>query len=169
MPVEEYLTASGRRVHGGEAGVVYSETGTILFHRAPVKGIDENLFAVLKIAVDQMGLYLVISSIDTGHHVPGSRHYDGRAADISRVGSSSRTVKSAGLSNPFASRLATYLQRHGFRVGEGGPWPGLLWGPVQSPLNPTSIPHDTHLHCSLPRRPGEGAGGPGEVEPLEDL
>lgn len=156
MPLSDYLTASGHRVHGGEQGLVYTNVGRIWFSKAPKVGIDSNLLAVLKIAVDQLHLTININSVDTGTHSPSSRHYSGRAADINKVGPILGQREQATLTNPHALRLARFLLANGFRIGEGGPWAAVLFGPVHTALNPTGISHDTHLHASLPWAPGSG-------------
>ena len=158
MPIESFLNASGIRIKRGMKGLVYDGTGQIYFSKAPKIGIDSNLWACLKIAVDQTGLAVEVSSVDTGRHVPGSRHYQGRAADIHvviRVGNK-LVGTNANLANAEASKFYHYLLDHGFHVGEGRAWPAVIWGPPHTHTNPTGIPHDSHLHVSLPRRRDKG-------------
>ena len=158
MPIQDFETASGNRIMAGKKGLVYSSTGQIHFVNAPVKGIDQNLWACLKIAVDQTGLFIRVNSVDTGAHVPGSRHYQGRAVDIDQVvragvdlGRLPASLSSANLTNREAAKFYRYLRENGFHIGEGRPWPAVIWGPPHSHINPTSINHSTHIHVSLPR------------------
>lgn len=150
------LIASGRRVLAGQSGEVHIGAGKISIARAPIHGVDDHLWLILKLAVDDLRLPVLVSSVDTGQHVPGSRHYDGRAVDISKVGLAGGRWKPATLNNADAGHLANWLLANGFRIGEGGPWPAILFGPPHTRLNPSSIDHSTHLHVSLPKVvPGE--------------
>jgi hypothetical protein len=152
VPIEAFLHASGIRVHAGQQGLLYHNVGEISVSRASVHGVDQNLWAILKIVVDHLALTVNVNSIDTGQHVVHSRHASGRAVDINRVGAVTQTPGQATLANAAAMRLVRHLQEHGFHVGEGAPpRPGLLFGPVHTPLNPTGIDHATHLHMSIPR------------------
>ncbi len=169
MPLTDYLTASGQRVHGGQQGLVYSNAGRIWISTPAHIGIDSNLFACLKICVDILHLSINVNSIDTGQHSLNSRHYTGRAADINKVGPILGSQQQATLTNPHAQRLVHYLMANGFRAGEGGPWASILWGPIHTSLNPSSINHSTHLHCSVPYAVG-APGSPNAVEePTEDI
>lgn len=154
MPIADYLRATGVRVHGGEVGEVYKNVGKITFARAPIKGADENLFACLKIAADQLKLWIGCSSIDTGTHTKGSRHYTGRAADISEVTPMTDSSPNAAfLTNSDAVRLVTYLLEEGFHVGEGKPWAAVLFGPPRSRWNSSIVDHRDHVHVSIgPRK-----------------
>lgn len=164
MPVDQYLVAAGRRRFAGQAGILYANVGQLHVSKAPTKGVDENLWAVLKTAVDTLRLALNINSIDTGKHVPTSRHYTGRAVDINKVGAAGTVWRQATLHNSDAMRLVRWLQAHGFRAGEGGPWPAVIFGPPHSALNPTGVDHSSHLHVSLPLSPGD-AGDEEWAEP----
>lgn len=155
MPLADFLNASGNRIMKGMKGEVYSNVGQIYFEKAPKIGIDANLWACLKIAVDQTGLAIEVNSIDTGEHVKNSRHYQGRAVDIHivvRAGNELSQHANAYLTNGEASKFYHYLLEHGFNVGEGKAWPAVIWGPVHTHTNPTGIDHQNHLHVSLGRK-----------------
>ncbi|MBA2702675.1 MAG: hypothetical protein H0U60_02350 [Blastocatellia bacterium] len=151
MPLAAFQRGTGERVHGGETGVVYSNVGQLVFQRAPRLGADASLFAACKIAADTLAFTLVFSSIDTGQHVPGSRHRLGCAGDIVAVYPVGEPVKKATLANSFCRQLLTLFRDAGWHVGEGGDWPGLLAGPAHSALNPSGIPHANHVHISVAR------------------
>lgn len=157
MPIESFLKAGPTRVHAGEVGLIYGPAqggkGRIYISKGAVHGINDSLWAVLKIAVDTLGIGLNINSIDTGKHVPTSRHYDGRAVDINQVwevGSDHRTQATTG--NPCAVRLLRLLAAHGFAVGhENGPHAAVLLGPCGGEWNQTEVDHSTHMHVSVYR------------------
>lgn len=150
MIPKELLVASGKRGLAGQTGEIYKGHGSIAIAKAAKIGVDLHLWAVLKLAVDALGLPISISSIDTGKHVAGSRHYDGRAVDISRVGLNGGKWRPATVQNAEAGKLVAWLLANGFRVGEGGPWAACLFGPPHSEHNSSSIDHSDHLHVSLP-------------------
>ncbi len=155
MPASEYLHASGIKVHAGEEGLLYRGTGRIYCSKASLRGIDSHLFAVLKMAVDQLHLSINVNSVDTGEHAKNSRHYRGMAVDINKVisvGPGEPEWEQATLANKAAMKLFYWLRSAGFCVGErveGRSVPGLIFGPTHSRYNPTSISHDTHLHVSV--------------------
>jgi hypothetical protein len=152
VPIETFVHASGIRVHAGQQGLLYQNVGKIRVSKASIHGVDQNLWAILKIVVDELAFTINVNSIDTGQHIPNSRHASGRAVDINRVGAVTETPGQATLANAAAMRLVRLLRAHGFHVGEGAPpRPGLLFGPVHTPLNPTGIDHAMHLHMSIPR------------------
>ena len=115
-------------------------------------GVDENLWACLRIAVDQLGLAISLHAPDPDR---------GRAVTIRKIGKEGRVWHPATLANPDALRLAEYLRRHGFHVGEDGEGPTLRLGPPHTALNPTPGDHAQQLVVSLPRHsapaPGNGA------------
>ena len=155
MPLTDFLNASNLRVHAGEAGRIYSKTGEIWISKASLKGIDSSLWGALKHCVDVLGLGIQINSIDTGHHVKNSRHYQGRAVDINRIWNMGGPMKLAELANVEALKLVNYLLANGFGIGErksGNVQCGIIFGPPHSKWNPTSIDHSTHLHVSVCKR-----------------
>lgn len=149
MPVSDFDRASGVLIRRGMIGRVYTNVGIIHCDRAPRRGLDSHLWAVLKIAVDQTGSHIHISSIDTGKHAKLSRHYRGLAADLWKIGPVGDTPRRADLANPQAVRFARYLAANGFRYKEYGPWGCVLLGPPESAYNETSVDHEDHLHVSI--------------------
>src|SRR5207237_4942227 len=87
---EALLHPSGVLRFAGKAGRWYTGRGVIDCLRAPLRGVDANLFGVLKAIVDTLGLVIVIASVDTGAHVKGSRHYQNRAVDLGLIGFTGR-------------------------------------------------------------------------------
>lgn len=175
MPASDFKYASKQSVHGGEKGLVYANVGRLYFVRGCATGVDANLFAVLKILVDEHALALNVNSLCTGKHSKNSRHYAKPciAADCNRVGLTKETWQPFTVANPHGRKLVEYLIEQGWMVGEGSPSrPGLLLGPPKSALNPSQIDHSTHLHFSLGRYPpGQppGAGEAIEEEPQDDI
>lgn len=163
MSIHDLEHASGERIMKGIAGKVYSNVGSVIFQKAPVVGIDANLFGVLKAAADACSLCLSVSSIDTGSHVPGSRHYQGRAADVDEIGPSPEKLAEVRVGGPASEKLANWLYDEGFHYGEGGPWPAILFGPPHTLRNPSAIPHEHHIHVSIGPLPG-GAEDATETE-----
>lgn len=154
MPISDYLRASGILIHAGETGELYENVGRLTVSKAAIRGIDLHLWAVLKICADELKLWLNVNSIDTGRHVPKSRHYQGRAADVNQVTPiAASTGSPAVLTNPAALLLIDYLLAGGFYVGEYRPWPAVLFGPPKTRWNPSRVDHRTHLHCSLAPKP----------------
>lgn len=154
MPVSDYLRASGVRIKPGVTGEVYENVGRITISKAATRGMDQNMFAVLKIVVDQLKLSVQINSIDTGLHSPGSRHYVGRAVDINKISDvGDSTPDQAMLNNPKAIQMVEYLLAEGFHIGEGKPWAAILFGPPRTRWNPSRSDHVNHLHMSLGPRP----------------
>jgi len=158
VPISDYLRASGTRVHAGETGQVYLNVGKIAISKASIRGMDANLFAVLKIVVDQLTLSINVNSVDTGQHAKGSRHYVGRAVDINKISRMGDTTPDqAMLTNLLAREMVEYLLAEGFHVGEGKPWAAVLFGPPRTRWNTSKADHTTHLHMSLAPRPMERA------------
>lgn len=155
MPLTEYLKPAGIRVHAGEVGLLYRAPsgGRIYVSKASLKGLDQNLWAILKMGVWELGLSIRANSIDTGAHNFNSRHYKGLAVDIDHVGEGPESWKLATLENRQAMRLYFWLRSAGFRVGEragGKAVPGIIFGPVGSKYNPSTSTHEHHIHASLP-------------------
>lgn len=174
MPASDYRYATRNAVHAGEKGEVYSNVGRLYFARGCKSGVDANLFAVLKILVDEFECSLNVNSLCTGRHSKGSRHYalPCLAADCNRVGRSRSTWQPFTVYNATGRAIADYLIKNGWMVGEGDPArPGLLLGPAHSALNPTRMDHSTHLHFSIARwAPGSPPGDIEDlVEPAEDV
>lgn len=161
MPIADFLWAAGQLVHAHESGRLYRAQGQITVEKPDPKGCDASLWAVLKICVDHLRIAINVNSLTTGQHVPTSRHYSGRAADINRVGSMDGPMIRSTLQNVHALRLVAFLRENGWRTHEGGPFPGLMLGPPNTTLNQTSVNHANHLHVSIPTRPQPGAV-PGE-------
>lgn len=153
MPISDYLRATGILILAGEEGQVYLNVGKIAITKAPIRGLDQNLFAVLKIVVDELKLSIQVNSVDTGKHAQNSRHYVGRAADINKISvMGDTTPDQAMMSNPKAREMVEYLLAGGFHIGEGKPWAAILFGPPRTRYNPTTSDHTTHLHMSLAPR-----------------
>ncbi len=154
MPISDYLRATGILVHAGETGEVYENVGRITISNAAIRGVDQNMWACLKIAVDELKLAINVNSIDTGAHAKGSRHYVGRAVDINKISAvGDTTPDQAMLSNPKAREMIEYLLAEGFHIGEGKPWAAILFGPPRTRWNPSTSDHTTHLHMSLAPKP----------------
>lgn len=150
------LKASGARILKGISGSVYKHGGQILITKAAVKGIDSNLLKILEAVVDDLGIVITLDSIDTGEHVPASRHYHGTAVDIDRVYAVGQEPKIANLANYEARKLVVWLIDQGFTAGhENGPYPAVLFGPVGTKWNQTRIAHQNHVHVSLHPAAGE--------------
>lgn len=176
MPMEAFLIAAGGRNHAGKTGLLYDHVGRISVSQAARPGVDENLWACLKIAVDELRLAINIDSMDMGSPGPISLHGEGRAVTVNRVGAVHKKWRAATLRNPQAVQLTRYLLAHGFQVGagtggaeggvppegktgthkaDGGLGPGqaaLLFGPAGTLWNPSERPHTHHLHLSLPQQ-----------------
>lgn len=173
MPLSQFRFASRIPVHAAEKGKLYSNVGRIYVARACVYGIDAYLWATLKVLVDELGIALNVNSFCTGKHSPNSRHYARPclAADCNRVGKTAGNWQPFTVENPDGQRVVDLLLQAGWSVGEGIPTrPGLLLGPPRTRLNPTSIPHDGHLHVSCGRYAPGGPPGAEEIEePFEDV
>jgi hypothetical protein len=157
VPIKDYLQASGVRVRAGQTGLVFRSPsgGRIYCSKASVRGLDQNLFAVLKHAVTVTGLSINLNSVDTGKHAPNSRHYKGLAVDINKVGEDADSMEQATLQNKSAMRLYFWLRSAGFQIGErqrGQSVPGVIFGPIGHKFNPSGSPHARHLHASIPQR-----------------
>lgn len=150
------LKASRVLILQGVAGAVYTHAGQILFDHAPVRGIDANLLRVLEAAVDDLGIVIRVSSVDSQPHVEGSRHHDGTAVDIDRIGRVSDPLKIADLANYEARQLVAWLIEKGFTAGrEDIDSPAVLFGPIGTKWNQTRSSHLHHLHVSLHSAAGE--------------
>jgi hypothetical protein len=141
MGLEKFVQASGVCVHAREEGVVYDDGGRIVVSHAGLHGVDEHLWACLRIAVDQLFLVINLSAVAD----------DGASVTIGKVGPADRVGAPVTVDNPDAIRLVEYLRAHGFGVGEEGPQPCLLLGPSQTLLNPTEVDYSQQLVVTLPR------------------
>ena len=77
MWLNGFRIASGVGVHARKEGLLYDEIGRIVVSPASPHGVDENLWACLRIAVDHLGLAI-------GLHAPDPHR--GRAVGIHRIG-----------------------------------------------------------------------------------
>lgn len=156
--IAELLHPSGVLRFARTKGIWYDRThaggGLIECSKAPLLGIDENLFGVLKVLVDSLLLHIVVNSVDTGRHATNSRHYAHLAADINKIALVGEKLPRVTILNEHTFAVVHWLLGHGFRIGEGAynPGPGLLLGPIGSVFNPSDTDHSTHLHMSLGRR-----------------
>jgi len=152
MWLNSFLIAAGVGIHARKEGVLYDEIGRIVVSPASPHGVDEHLWACLRIAVDHLRLVIDL-------HVPDPHR--GRAVVIGKIGKEGGAWHPATLANPDAIRLAEYLRVYGFHAGEDGEGPALRLGPPHTALNPTPGDHAQHLWVSLPRNssaaPGSGA------------
>lgn len=154
MPISDFLRATGVLVKKDESGELYENVGRITVTNAAIRGVDQNLWAVLKICADELALWLNIISFDTGAHAKNSRHYTGRAADVNKITPiTDTTANQAMLTNKDALRVVEYLLAGGFHVGEGQPWAAILFGPPRTRFNSSTVDHTNHLHCSLAPKP----------------
>ena len=165
MPVTDYLEPSGRFTKKAR-GLAYRASGIIWVKRGTHgQGVDEHLWAILKLMADQLRIAIAVSSLNTGTHSPNSRHFWGLAADLSRLaeydsslGLMEREVESlleknpVTMRNPQEPRIVSWLLRNGFQAGEGRPRPAFLYGPPRSRYNPSTVDHTDHIHISLARR-----------------
>lgn len=168
MDLTPYLQASGERILKGVTGKVHGGKGEIFIAKAAVIGIDRHLMALQMAVVDELGIAMSLNSLDTGQgeHVPGSRHFDGRADDCNLMGAKGGPLMPATLLNRYTKRYVELLLAHGFRAGEGGPHAAILWGPVGTQYNPSKKSHLTHVHTSIFKRalPGAPAGEEEDVD-----
>lgn len=150
----ELLHPSYRRRFAGRAGTWYHQRGLIECLRAPYKGVDENLFGILKVVADTLALQLVISSVDTNRHATHSRHYVGLAVDLWQIGPVDGRLQIASPRNPEAVAVVEFLLARGFEPAEGrtNPGPAVLLGPPRTRYNRSPADHDDHLHLSLGRK-----------------
>lgn len=152
MPIREFLKASGTRIRGGDSGIVYhGVAGRVVFRRAPERGIDLQLFGLLKHLVEALGISIHVSSVDTGKHAPRSRHYAGCAVDIIELAVGFRDWQECRAGNDLVEQLLRYLEKGGFAHGEGRPAPAVLFGPPGSTWNRSPVDHQDHIHLSIPR------------------
>ncbi len=127
-----------------------SGKGKLYCATPPRKGIEERLLNILKTMVDALGLSIVISSVDTGSHVLGSRHYSGRAVDVSDAHVYGQGPYPVTINNPHAVACARWAQEYGFVLGrENGPYDAFLLGPVKTRWNLTAVNHSDHFHISI--------------------
>jgi hypothetical protein len=166
MDLTPYLAGSGERILKGVTGKVHDGKGQITIAKAAVVGVDHNLIRLLMLVVDELGIAMSLNSLDTGEHVPASRHYDGRAADCNLIGAKGGPLMAATLANRYAVRYAEYLGQHGCRHYERGPWGSVLLGPVHTSLNQTGASHTGHIHTSVYRLPGAPAEADGHPQEL---
>lgn len=169
MDLAPYLSGSGERILAGVTGKVHGGKGEIYIAKAAVVGIDRHLIALQMAVVDALGIAMSLNSIDTGQgqHVPGSRHFDGRADDCNRIGAKGGPLMPATLLNRYAVRYVEYLLAHGFQVGEGGPHAAILLGPARTHWNTSALSHVSHIHTSIFKRALPGAIE-GEAEDWDD-
>lgn len=139
------------KLFAGRRGVWYdSKRGKIYCRRAPVHGIEQRLFLALCQMVDANGFSIVLSSVDTGKHVPTSRHYSGRAADISDIHVYGHAPEAATLANPHAVAAVDWLIADGFvPAHERPPHDAVLFGPIATKYNATPEDHSDHVHASI--------------------
>ena len=149
MWLNGFLIASGAGIHARKEGVLYDEIGRIVVSPASSHGVDEHLWACLRIAVDQLGLVIRLSAPDP---------HRGRAVVIGQIGKERGVASPATLANPDALRLAEYLRVHGFHASEDEEKPALRLGPPHTALNPTSGDHAQQLVVSLPRNSASAIG-----------
>lgn len=140
-------------MNAGKAGVWFdSGKGKIVCAKAPVRGIEQRLLRITEEMVDTLGFSIVLSSIDTGSHVAGSRHYEGRAEDVTDIHVYGREPDPVTATNPHAVAMVQWLLNVGFHAGhEAGPYDAVLLGPCGTKWNETSIPHEHHAHVSIRR------------------
>lgn len=155
---EKWTVAEGKKVLAGQSGVLYDQRGLIKVREgANLRGVDGNLWRTLKAVVDELGIQIYLYSIDSGKHAPTSRHYSGRAVDISRIGKPGGVYDHVTVQHPLAMKLAEWLLAHGFGPGERdrkGSIPGLIFGAKGSRLNPNAADHLDHIHLSCVMRKG---------------
>lgn len=139
------------RVFAGTAGLWYdSGKGKIWCARAPDQGIERKLLDITIEMVEEKGFSIVISSVDTGRHVKSSRHYSGRAADVSDVHAYGSVPQPATMHNPHAIAAVQWLIDQGFVAGrEKGAYNAVLFGPVGTKWNKTRVDHSDHFHASI--------------------
>jgi hypothetical protein len=141
------------RVNAGQAGIWHDGgpgKGKIYCDKAPTRGIQERLLNQTIAMVDELGFSIVIFSVDTGKHAPRSRHYTGRAEDITDVHVYGQDPYPATMANPHAMRMVEWFVHHGHMAGrENGPYDAVLFGPCGQALNRTRSPHVHHAHVSI--------------------
>lgn len=149
--ISAYLKASGQRVNKGKIGTWFDDGhGKLACIKAPRIGIDEHLLLLAQAVASDLGLVLTINSVDTGKHVPGSRHYDGRAFDTDEMHAYGQEPELVSAANAHAVALVDHLVLCGFTAGhENGPYPAVLFGPVGTHWNATTIDHSSHVHVSV--------------------
>jgi len=138
------------KVNKGASVWYDSGKGKIYVARAPREGMVTKLFYLTCQAVDDLRFSIVVSSVDTGKHAPRSRHYTGRAEDISDVHVYGEAYQAATMANEHARRLVEWFIAHGFHAGrESGAYNAVLFGPVGGVWNKTSSDHSDHIHSSV--------------------
>ncbi len=124
--------------------------GKIYCATPPRVGIEERLLKILQAMVDANRFSIVISSVDTGKHVLGSRHYSGRAVDVSDIHAYGEGPYPVTINNPNAIKAVRWLIEYGFRAGrENGPYDAVLLGPTKTRYNLTAVDHSDHCHISI--------------------
>lgn len=157
VSIKAYEIGSGVRILKGKTGTLYTgKKGSIIVAKAARVGVDSHLWAALSLAVEAVGICVVLNSIDTGTHAPTSRHYVGCAVDSDSMGSDHLRLTAVTVANPHAIALVKWLLAQGWKNHEGGPFPGLMLGDVHTTYNATGVPHSHHLHVSIQRPPGVG-------------
>lgn len=155
MPLADFFEATGTRIMKGATGRCYhSQRGAIYIRRGAAVGIDESLWDMLKHLVEELGVSLHISSIDTGKHAKTSRHHFGCAADVFEVGNGYEDLEPCVPGSRVTERIVRYLFARGVLTGEGRPTPAVLFGPPRSLWNRSAVDHSDHLHLSIPRPRG---------------
>jgi hypothetical protein len=135
---------------GGDTVWYDSGKGKIYVIRAPIRGMEERLFDQTVAMVDALGFSIQILSVDTGKHAPRSRHYTGRAEDITDVHPYGGGQMVCTLENPYARLMVEWFMANGFQAGrENGPYDAILLGPAGTPWNKTKVPHEHHAHASI--------------------
>lgn len=149
--ISQYLKASGQRVNKGDLGVWFDNgKGKLFCTKAPKTGIDSHLLKLAEIVASDLGLSFTLDSVDTGQHVPGSRHYDGRAFDCDVMSAYGQTAEPVDATNPHVIAFVDHLVLCGFSAGhENGPYAAVLFGPVGTKWNQTDVPHAHHVHVSV--------------------
>lgn len=156
--IKQYEIGSGHRILAGKMGTLYSgKRGSIIVAKAAVVGIDDHLWMVAQILVEQMGFCMLINSIDTGTHAPDSRHFVGCAFDTDMIGVDHTHLRAVNVLSSLAVQAATWLHSQGFEYHEMGPHAAVLLGPVHSSMNETGSSHVGHMHISIQRPPGATA------------
>jgi len=141
------------KLFAGQDGVSHDGgpgKGKIFCLKAPTRGIEERLYQTTVEMVDTLGFSIQIFSVDTGKHAPRSRHYTGRAEDITDVHLYGEESQPCTMHNPHAIAMVEWLMAHGFQAGrENGPYDAVLLGPVGTTFNRTKSPHANHAHVSI--------------------
>lgn len=153
---EAWGAAEGKKVLAGQSGILYDQRGLIKVREGAIqRGVDGNLWRTLKCAVDELKIQVLVYSGDSGKHSNQSRHYTGRAVDLSRIGRPGQVWDPVTVKHPLAILLSEWLLHHGFGPGERRgklSIPGLIFGATGSRLNPGAPDHLDHIHLSVVMR-----------------